>query len=106
MSLRATYTDEPQQAALAQAAQDCARGHVPPRVMSMLAMREALTHAAAGDASGCHALLATAHRAVENVQPGDEDPAWIAYFDEANLLADTGIARGRLGEDATAERLT
>jgi tetratricopeptide (TPR) repeat protein len=106
MSLQATYTDEaPQAAELAQAAQDCARGRATPRVMSMLAMREAFAHAAIGDASGCHVVLATAHRMFEKIQPGDEDPAWIAYFDEVKLLADTGIARGRLGEHATAERL-
>ncbi|QSY48112.1 MULTISPECIES: helix-turn-helix domain-containing protein [Streptomyces] len=107
MALQATYEDRPADAiALSTAAQDCARWHgATPRVMSMLSMREAFAQASMNNHSAAHNALADAHRHYERISAGDDDPAWVTYFDEAKLMVDTGIARGRLGEADAAEPL-
>jgi tetratricopeptide (TPR) repeat protein len=106
MSLLATYTEDPAEAvALAAAAQDTARDAATPRVMAMLAMREAFGQAALGDRQGCHVALSDSERWLERVSPGDTDPDWVRYFDETKFLVDSGIARARLGEYAEAEPL-
>ncbi|MET9881315.1 helix-turn-helix transcriptional regulator [Actinacidiphila glaucinigra] len=108
MSLQATYQDKPGDAlALVTAAQDQARAGqaTTPRVLSMLAMREAFAQATLGNRAATHAAISQAHAYFGRIQPGDLDPAWVAYFDEPKLIADTGIAHGRLGETALAEPL-
>lgn len=107
MSLQATYEDRPADAvSLSTAAQDCARWHgATPRVMSMLSMREAFAHASLNERSATHAALTEAHSQFERISAKDPDPAWVTYFDEAKLVVDTGIARGRLGEADAAEPL-
>ncbi|GHF61811.1 hypothetical protein GCM10010218_49240 [Streptomyces mashuensis] len=107
MSLQSTYEDKPADAvALATAAQDCTRLHGgTPRVMAMLSMREAFAHASMGDRSATHTALADAHREFDRISDHDDDPGWVTYFDQAKLVVDTGIARGRLGEAAQAEPL-
>ena len=103
MSLQATYEDKPADAiALVQAAQDTSRGIATPRITAILAMREAFAHAVLGDRAACHRALSEAHNAFETARRGDEDPAWARYFDEVKLTVDTGIARARLGEHASA----
>lgn len=103
MSLQATYEDRPVDAvALVQAAQDTSRGLATPRIIAILAMREAFAHAVLGDRAACHRAMAEAHAAFECAGTGDEDPAWARYFDEVKLTVDTGIARARLGEHAPA----
>ncbi|MFJ4004290.1 helix-turn-helix domain-containing protein [Streptomyces sp. NPDC090023] len=106
MSLQATYQDKPGDAlALVSAAQDQVRGArgTTPRVLAMLAMREAFAHATLGNHIATHAAISAAHRQFELISAGDPDPAWVAYFDEPKLMVDTGIAHGRLGEAAEAE---
>ncbi|MCP9958464.1 MULTISPECIES: hypothetical protein [Streptomyces] len=108
MSLQATYQDRPGDAlALVTAAQDQARDSegTTPRVLAMLAMREAFAHAALGDHKAAHSAISEAHTHFGRIRPGDPDPAWVAYFDEPKLIADTGIAHSRLGEAALAEPL-
>ncbi|MGW4671516.1 helix-turn-helix domain-containing protein [Streptomyces sp. NPDC004324] len=108
MSLQGTYQDKPADSlALVTAAQDQARSALDttPRVMSMLYMREAFAHATLGSQASTHAAITEAHRQFEQIQPGDPDPSWVAYFDQPKLIVDTGIAHGRLGEAATAEPL-
>lgn len=107
MSLQATYEDRPADAvALSTAAQDCARWHGgTPRVMSMLSMREAFAHASMNNQSATHAAIAEAHKHFERITAADDDPAWVAYFDQTKLTVDTGIAHGRLGEADAAEPL-
>ncbi|MGV9320427.1 helix-turn-helix domain-containing protein [Streptomyces sp. NPDC003660] len=108
MSLQATYQDKPGDAlALVSAAQDQARGArgTTPRVLAMLAMREAFAHATLGNHTATHAAISAAHRHFELIGAGDPDPAWVTYFDEPKLIVDTGIAHGRLGEAAAAEPL-
>ncbi|MFJ6747984.1 hypothetical protein ACIQNI_07280 [Streptomyces sp. NPDC091266] len=108
MSLQATYQDKAADAlALANAAQDATRAGAgsTPRVLSMLAMREAFAHAALGSRTDTHKAISEAHRQFEHVGASDPDPAWAFYFDEPKLIVDTGIAHGRLGDAATAEPL-
>ncbi|MFE5711431.1 hypothetical protein ACFQ7J_11485 [Streptomyces sp. NPDC056501] len=108
MSLQATYQDKPGDAlALVTAAQDQARSAVgtTPRVLAMLAMREAFAHATLGNHSATHGAISEAHTYFGRISAGDPDPAWVAYFDEPKLIVDTGIAHGRLGEAALAEPL-
>lgn len=106
MSLQATYQDDPTTAlALVTEAQERTRRSATPRVASMLAMREAFAHAALADRPACHAALRRSQGLFERTRPGDPDPEWVAYFNEAKMLADTGIARARLGEHQEAELL-
>ncbi|GAA0342217.1 hypothetical protein [Streptomyces blastmyceticus] len=107
MSLQATYEDRPADAvALSTAAQDCARWHGgTPRVMSMLSLREAFAHASMSNRSATHAAIKDAHSHFERISDADDDPSWVAYFDEPKLIVDTGIAHGRLGEADAAEPL-
>ncbi|MFF3839997.1 hypothetical protein [Streptomyces sp. NPDC001930] len=108
MSLQATYQDKPGDAlALVTAAQDQARAVVgtTPRVLAMLAMREAFAHATLGNHGATHRAISEAHTYFGRIDSGDPDPAWVAYFDEPKLIVDTGIAYGRLGEAALAEPL-
>ncbi|MGH8931009.1 MAG: hypothetical protein ACRDZO_10400 [Egibacteraceae bacterium] len=104
LSLQATYENNCSDAlALARAAQDVCGGTAPPRLMAMLSMREAFAHAALPDKSGCHTAISKSHASFESIGNVDQDPAWIAYFDETKLIADTGIALSRLGDHKAAE---
>ncbi len=106
MSLQATYEDDPRTAlALVQEAQERSHHDATARVAAMLAMREAFAHAALDDRPGCYAALARSQKSFERTRPGDPDPDWVAYFDETKLIADTGIARSRLGDHRDAEPL-
>ncbi|MFJ3631647.1 helix-turn-helix domain-containing protein [Streptomyces sp. NPDC090112] len=108
MSLQATYQEKPVDAlALASAAQDQARAAIgtTPRVLAMLAMREAFAHATLGDRTATHAAISEAHSQYGRIKAGDPDPAWVTYFDEPKLIVDTGIAHGRLDEASIAEPL-
>ncbi|MGW7492176.1 hypothetical protein [Streptomyces sp. NPDC054786] len=108
MSLQATYQDKPGDAlALVTAAEDQARDAegTTPRVLAMLAMREAFAHAALGNQGATHSAISEAHTCFSRISANDPDPAWVAYFDEPKLIVDTGIAHGRLGEAALAEPL-
>ncbi|MFD9886256.1 hypothetical protein ACFWZT_32910 [Streptomyces alboflavus] len=108
MSLQATYQDKPADAlAFVSAAQDQARSApgTTPRVLAMLAMRGAFAHATLGSKDSTHRALGDAYSHFEQIQAGDADPSWVAYFGESKLIVDTGIAHARLGEAATAEPL-
>lgn len=108
MSLQATYQDKPGDAlALVTAAEDQARDAqgTTPRVLAMLAMREAFAHATLGNHSATRSAISEAHTCFGRISADDPDPAWVAYFDEPKLIVDTGIAHGRLGEAALAEPL-
>jgi ATP/maltotriose-dependent transcriptional regulator MalT len=51
---------------------------------------EARALARAGDAAACQRALAQAATALDQHIDGDEDPEWIAYFDQAELSAEFG----------------
>ncbi|GAA1975379.1 hypothetical protein [Kitasatospora viridis] len=107
LSLQATYEDRAREAiTLARAAQDSARlDGGTPRLMAMLSMREAFGHASAHDQEAAHRAIKDAGRYFERIDPADDDPAWVQYFDRTKLTVDTGIALGQLGDAAAAEPL-
>ncbi|GAA1900400.1 transcriptional regulator [Streptantibioticus ferralitis] len=71
-------------AQLARAAQEGARGHVTPTAQAMFYAAEARGHALLGDARACNAVAGRAIDALGRSVPED-DPDWIAHFDEAYL---------------------
>ncbi|GAA1225632.1 hypothetical protein GCM10009665_15110 [Kitasatospora nipponensis] len=107
LSLQATYEDKARDAiTLARAAQDSARFDAgTPRLMAMLSMREAFGHASAQDQESTRRAIADAHRYFERIDPADDGPAWVQYFDRTKLTVDTGIALGQLGDASAAEPL-
>lgn len=109
MSLQATYEGEAgahEAAALAQAAQDAARGtEGSSLIMSMLHMREAFAQAALRDAASCHRAVDKARDLFERARSEGPAPRWVHYFDETKLIVDAGIAFAQLGEPHKAEPL-
>ncbi|WP_037573620.1 hypothetical protein [Phaeacidiphilus oryzae] len=71
-------------AQLARAAQEGARNAATPTAMAMFHAAEARGHALQGDARACEAACGRAAAAMEHSRP-DEDPPWIAHFDQAYL---------------------
>jgi hypothetical protein len=91
MSFQATVAGDPKDGvALADAAARGTAKAATPRVWAMLAARAARAHAQAGDAAACGAALARAEKAMAGISAGVEEPAWIYYFDEAELAAQAG----------------
>ncbi len=88
---------------LAQAAQLAAKPWGTPRLQSLLLAREALGHARVGDG---RATWQAFHQAGNLLGSGqrDEDPRWLAFWDEADLAACEMRAALHLGELAVAER--
>lgn len=107
LSLQATYEEKTQDAiVLTRAAQDSARSDVAtPRLMAMLSIREAFAHASAKDRQSTHTAIEDARRQFDRITPGDDDPAWVRYFDLTKLTVDAGIAPGQLGDATAAEPL-
>ncbi|MEV5435972.1 hypothetical protein AB0K80_08060 [Streptomyces sp. NPDC052682] len=68
----------------AQAAQRAARPLGSPRLMSLLALREAGGWAGLADRVGCEQALARAHALFER-GPSDADPEWMTFYGEAEL---------------------
>ncbi|MET8697362.1 hypothetical protein ABZW10_00580 [Kitasatospora sp. NPDC004723] len=71
----------------------------------MLSMREAFGHASANDQESTHRAISEAQQHFERIREGDDDPAWVEYFDHTKLTVDTGIALGQLGDATAAEPL-
>ncbi|MFI1371485.1 hypothetical protein ACH4UY_05650 [Streptomyces longwoodensis] len=68
----------------AQAAQRAARPLGSPRLMSLLALREAGGWAGLADRAGCEQALVRA-QALFGRGPSDEDPEWMSFYGEAEL---------------------
>ncbi|MEY9847853.1 hypothetical protein [Streptacidiphilus sp. MAP5-3] len=49
--------------------------------MAMLSMREAFGHASARDQGATHQAIEDAHHHFNRINAGDDDPAWVQYFD-------------------------
>ena len=107
LSLQATYQDRAGEAVtLVRAAQDVARDDGgTPRLMAMLSIREAFGHASAHDQQATHLAINEAQHHFERIDPADDDPSWVHYFDRTKLTVDTGIALGQLGDADAAEPL-
>jgi tetratricopeptide (TPR) repeat protein len=86
MSLQLIDAKRPGEAlAIATAARDGAK-QAPPRVVAMMSVREALTHAALGDAAACERLLVYAEAAMCRADEV-ESPDWASSFDQAAYCA-------------------
>jgi len=104
MSLQSATVGEPRDGViLAQRACHGAARVATPRVRAMLASREARAHALAGDRSACAVALGRAEEALGQAHRGQDDPAWIYYFDEAELAAQAGACWLDLNKSREAE---
>ena len=102
MSHQATYTGRYSEAAnLARAARTGTATIATPSLRAHFHAMEARALARLGDARGCDRALAEAVREFERRRP-DDDPAWIRYFDEAELAAEFGHCLRDLGRAAAA----
>ncbi|RST17753.1 transcriptional regulator [Streptomyces sp. WAC05374] len=106
MSHLAAQLGNPREIAqLARAAQEGARGHVPPRAEAMFLAAEARGHALLGDAHVCQEVAARAVAAMDRADPGSgDDPAWIAHFDQAYLADELAHCYRDLGRPDEAAR--
>ncbi|MFF1544637.1 hypothetical protein [Streptomyces sp. NPDC058291] len=87
----------------AQAAQRVARPLGSPRLMSLLALREAGGWAGLADRTGCEQALVRA-RALYDRGPCDDDPEWMSFYGEAELQGLTAQCWSTLGEWPRAAR--
>lgn len=86
MSLQLVDAKRPEEAlAIATAARDGAK-QAPPRIVAMMTVREARTHAVLGDAVVCERLLVQAEAAMSRADETDA-PGWASYFDHAEYCA-------------------
>ncbi|MGA5100878.1 transcriptional regulator [Streptomyces lavendulocolor] len=106
MSHLAAQLGNPREIAqLARAAQEGARGHVPPRAEAMFLAAEARGHALLGDLRMCQEVAARAVTAMDRVDPeSGDDPAWIAHFDRAYLADELAHCYRDLGRPEDAAR--
>jgi hypothetical protein len=104
MSQQAVYVARPDQAIdLARVAQAAARTAGSAVLLAECHVAEAHGHAARNDGRACAAALGAADRAFGQARP-DEEPAWLAYFDEAYLAARMAQCFRDLGQGGQATR--
>lgn len=102
MSHQASFLGEFRHAAnLARAAATGTTGIATPTLTAQFHAMEARAHARLGDAAACDIALSVAEREFARRNPAD-DPAWIGYFDEAELSAEFGHCFRDLGRAAGA----
>jgi hypothetical protein len=88
MSHQATYLGKFDQAVqLARAAQEGAKNAASATTMSMFLAMEARAHAGNGDDRACSLAFSESERFFDKGDPSD-DPAWIRYFDAAELAGE------------------
>ncbi|OKJ99553.1 transcriptional regulator [Streptomyces sp. CB03234] len=106
MSHLAAQLGNPREIAqLARAAQEGARGHVPPRAEAMFLAAEARGHALLGDVRVCQEVAARAVAAMDRADPeSGDDPEWIAHFDRAYLADELAHCYRDLGRPEEAAR--
>ncbi|PYC85364.1 transcriptional regulator [Streptomyces tateyamensis] len=101
--LAATLGNPREIAQLARAAQEGARSVATPTAMAMFYAAEARGHALLGDSRSCELVAARAVAAMEQRNPED-DPDWIAHFDEAYLADELAHCYRDLEQAKQAER--
>ncbi|MCH0557563.1 transcriptional regulator [Streptomyces sp. MUM 16J] len=106
MSHLAAQLGNPREIAqLARAAQEGARGHVPPRAEAMFHAAEARGHALLGAVRAAQAATGRAVTAMERVDASSgDDPVWIAHFDTAYLADELAHCHRDLGQPEPAAR--
>jgi hypothetical protein len=101
---QALYLAQPDAAIdLARAAQAAAARHGSATLLAECLVMEAHGHAARRDALACAAAIAAAERAFDRASR-EQDPAWLAYFDEAYLAARMAQCFRDLGDGRNAAR--
>jgi hypothetical protein len=101
---QALYLSRPGEAIdLSRAAQAAALKHGSATLLTECLVMEAHGHAARDDARACGMTLATAERTFDHTTQED-NPAWLAYFDEAYLAARMAQCFRDLGEAGHAAR--
>ena len=101
---QALYLARPGEAIdLARAAQAAALKHGSATLLTECLVMEAHGHAARNDARACGTAIATAERTFDRATR-DDDPSWLAYFDEAYLAARMAQCFRDLGEASHAAR--
>ncbi|MGH3341568.1 MAG: hypothetical protein ACRDPK_01555 [Carbonactinosporaceae bacterium] len=88
---------------LARAARQGAHDQATPTAMMLFYAMEARAHAAKGDAASSTKALSRAERLFDRRNP-DDDPAWLLYFDEAELAAEFAHCYRDIGEGPEAEK--
>ncbi|MFJ2648972.1 transcriptional regulator [Streptomyces sp. NPDC087420] len=106
MSHLAAQLGNPREIAqLARAAQEGARGQVPPRAQAMFYAAEARGHALMGDLRQCQEVAGRALAALEQAEDvSGDDPEWIAHFDHAYLADELAHCYRDLGRPDAAAR--
>ncbi|MFE4589092.1 transcriptional regulator [Streptomyces laurentii] len=104
MSHLAAQLGNPREIAqLARAAQEGARGQVPPRAQAMFLAAEARGHALLGDGRAFDLVVGRAEEALERADPeAGDDPDWIAHWDEAYLADELAHGHRDLGRGREA----
>ncbi|MDX2646550.1 hypothetical protein PV341_23870 [Streptomyces sp. PA03-1a] len=104
LSLQAVFAGRHDDALAAARAAESAAAGATSRTRAMLATRRARAHAGLGEDAACRRSLEEAGRLLDTA-PGDDDPSWIYWFDEAELCAQSGIALLDLGRAQEAAPL-
>ena len=102
MIMLARHRGRPREAVqLAQLAQRRATGWGTPRLHSLLAAREAVGWAQAGDSASAQSAM---HRALRAFEPdtNEDDPTWLAFFTVAELTALQASVSSYLGKPSRA----
>ncbi|AXE78062.1 tetratricopeptide repeat protein [Streptomyces atratus] len=87
----------------AEAGQRAAQPLGSPRLLALLALREAGGRAGLGDRTGCERAIGRAHTAFER-GPSDADPEWMTFFREAELEMLEAQCWSALGDWSRAAR--
>ncbi|MFE9887655.1 tetratricopeptide repeat protein [Streptomyces scopuliridis] len=87
----------------AQAGRHAARHLSSPRLLSLLALREAAGWAKLGDRTNCEQSLSLAHGLFDR-GPSDADPEWMSFFGEPELESQEALCHAALGDWPRAAR--
>jgi hypothetical protein len=102
LALLAKASGRPREAiAAAQGAQSAVRTHGSPRMLSLMAMREASGWALLGDASATDAAIVRAHHLYAK-GPAEADPDWLEFFSPGELAGLEALARADLAQHERA----
>ncbi|GAA3739609.1 transcriptional regulator [Streptomyces tremellae] len=103
MSHLAAQLGNPREIAqLARAAQEGTRGQVPERALAMFYAAEARGHALMGDSHACQEVANKAQTALDRAGGPEDDPDWIAHFDQAYLADELAHCYRDLGRPEAA----
>jgi hypothetical protein len=89
---------------LSERAVELARRNPSPQLHALLASREAVSHAAAGDRQGFTVAIARAWREVDRGF-ADDGPVWLRFVNSSEITAREATSRLRLGDSVAAAEL-